>query len=148
MLKFKNAIVVLVGLLFLLGGCAGISLFPNQAPFCTPDEQLTSLVYKYTDPATADFVLLLGTATFLDKHPEDVDILIKVVEEAKNVVENGTTYDIFASVIVDLLGPLQYVVVSPLLGSFKGVEIPLTECDEKLILGHLDKQLKLAQMVK
>ena len=144
----KNVIVILFGLVFLLTGCAGMSLFPNQEPFCTQEQQLTSLVYKYTDPATDDFILLLGSATFLDKHPEKVDVLIKVIEQAIEVINGGTTYNIFAEVIVDLLGPLQYVVVSPLLGSFKGVDIPLTECDKRLILGHLDKQLKLAQMVK
>jgi len=139
-------IVICVTILFT--SCAGFTLFPNQEPLCSPEQQKESLIYKYTDPATADFVLLIGTATFLDKHPDKAGLLIDVVEKAKTIIEEGTTYNIFADTIVELLGPLQYVVVSPLLGSFKGVDIPLTDCDKSLIIGHLNKQLKLVKMVK
>jgi len=147
MLKFKKAIIILISALF-LSGCAGMSLFPNAPEFCTPEEQVDSIIYKYLDPATTDFALMLGTASYLEKHPEGAPALIKIIDAAKTLVEGGATYNIFADELMELLGPLQFVVVSPLLDSFKGVIIPINDCDKRMILGHLNKQLKLVQMIK
>ena len=149
MLKVKNAVIILISVLFLISGCAGMSLFPNTEPFCTPEEQVDSIIYKYFDPATADFTLMLGTATFLEKYPEKVPILIKIIENAKEVLAGeGITYDVFAEQLVDMLGPLQYVVISPLLDNFKKVTLPINDCDRRMILGHLNKQLNLTNLVK
>ena len=60
----------------------------------------------------------------------------------------GITYDVFAEQLVDMLGPLQYVVISPLLDNFKKVTLPINDCDRRMILGHLNKQLNLTNLVK
>ena len=148
-MKVKTAVVILMSVLFLITGCVGMTLFPNAEPFCTPEEQVNSIIYKYFDPATADFTLMLGTATFLEKYPEKVYILVKAIEKAKEVLAtDGITYDVFAGELVDILGPLQYVVISPLLGNFKKIALPINDCDKRMILGHLNKQLNLTSLVK
>lgn len=146
-MRFKNTIVILIGVIF-LSGCAGFSLFPDAKPFCTPDEQIGSVIYEYLDPATTDFVMMVGTATFLEKYPIQANALIRSINRAKALVENGVTYEVFAEELMKILGPLQYVVVSPILNTFIGIELPINECDKRMILGHLDKQLNLAELSK
>lgn len=144
----KRFAVLLVGVIFLFVGCAGMSLFPNKEPLCTPEEQATSIIYKYVDPATADFTLLLGVATLLDKDPTKAPLIEQILMKAQALVESGISYELFSKELVGLLGPMQFVVINPLLAGFQNFSIPIKPCDKKLMLGHIENQLQLVRLVQ
>lgn len=143
----KTFVTILVSFVVLIG-CAGMSLFPNSEPLCTPEEQQTSIIYKYVDPRTADFTLLLGVASVLDKDPLKAPMIEEVLIKAKALVESGISYELFSKELVELLGPMQFVVINPLLAGFQNFSIPMNDCDKRLILGHIENQLQLVRLVQ
>jgi len=144
----KKIIIAMFVSLVMLMGCVGFSLFPNAEPLCTIEEQETSIIYKLVDPRTADFTLMLGVASILDKDPSKAALIEEVLIKAKAFVESGISYKLFAEELVDLLGPMQFVVLNPLLSGFVDFAIPMGDCDKRLILGHIENQLQLVRMVK
>lgn len=131
-------------------GCA--TIFPESEPLCTVEEQESSVVYKvlkklYSNPRSANFTLLMGTATQIQKHPETKDEIIELAKSLKTAILEGITYELFAEKALSNLGPYQYLVASEALTGFKAYKIPIkSECDVRLIFAHLDKQIKLVEM--
>ena len=146
----KRFLAILVCSIMIFTGCT-LDFLKPEVPLCPPDQQEKSLIYKFGDPSSIDFVMLLGAATYLDKYKGDgnkIDQFIKIVDKSIALVDTAQSYDIFSKILMDLLGPIQFVVVSPVLGSFKGVSLHITDCDKALILGHLVKVKQLAMMAK
>lgn len=142
----KKFLVLL--LIPLVMGCTGFQLFPEAEPLCTPEEQVDSLIYRYFDPATADFTLMVGVAAFLDKYPEKADELDLAYDVIGKAVEKGISYDALFDLAGDELGELTYFVVSKYLVRFKGIKLPLSTCDRILILGHVASQKELIGIIK
>ena len=150
---FKSFLFILFLMFFIgfVGGCA--TIFPEPTPLCTPEEQETSVIYTllnkiHSNPSSADFTLLMTSATQFKKHPERAAEIIQVATKMKSIINEGVTYAIFESKLKEELDPMQYVVASKFTKQFSAYHIPINPCDKRLILGHLDNQIDLAQTVK
>ncbi len=145
----KRLLILSFCLSFLFMGCAGWSIFPAPAvPYCTPEEQADSLIYKYLDPDTADFTIAFGTAAYVEKYPEKLPDMIKAYETIKTTVEKGLSYDGLFNLAQKELGVYTYIVVSRFVSRFQGVIMPIKVCDKRLILGHIERQQTLFSMMK
>ena len=144
----KRIVALIMGISFLFMSCAGMSLFPDAEPLCPAQGDAdTSIICKYVDPRTADFTLMLGVASILDKDPSKAPLIESVLLRAKILVESGVSYEVFSKELITILGPMQFVVINPLLSGFKNFKIPISDWDKNLILGHIDNQLELVRMI-
>jgi len=147
-MKLMRILQVLLVFVFVTG-CAGMSIFPPPVePYCTPEEQESSLIYKNFDPQTADFALTLGVAAYLDKYPGRLEEIEEAYAALEKAAITGLTYDAFFVLVREKLGNLTYVVVSKFVSQFKGIKIPINECDQRLILGHIKNQTDLFKLIK
>lgn len=153
-MKKLYLLFLIIPLLFF--SCAGMSLFPAPAePYCTPEEQKDSLIYEFLDPDTADFTIALGSAAYIDKyrdnpakHKEKLDQLIKAYNIIKVAVEEGLTYNALFEKVQEELGTYTAIVISRFVSRFKGVNLPIKTCDKRLILGHIERQNNLFNVMK
>ncbi len=142
-------LAIVLGLTIVFTGCAGMTkLFEPPEPFCTETEQADSIIYKYLNPGDADFTLILVMAAYLDKRPEEAQDVKEKLIALKDAVEKGVTYDSFASLAHEKFGTLKAVVLSRALKNFKGVKAPVSVCDKRMIMGHIDNQIEIVDMVK
>jgi len=139
--------VILLSLFIFIFGCAGIHIFPKK-DLCTPEEQESSLIYKAFDPQTADFTLALGTAAYLDKHKDKLPEMTKIYKKVNIALKKGLNYNLLFDLVKKEFGSYTYVVVSRFVNSFKGISLPISECDKRLILLHIEKQLELFELMK
>jgi len=149
MKKIKSLILILLfGTLFLSVGCSGFQIFPEKQ-YCSPGLAADSYILKWVDPGLTDLSLMAGTAYYLKRRPEKASEIIKVADAILKEIENVTiTYDSFQKILMEKLGPLMYVAATPLLEHFKGIKVPISECDRILIKGEARKQKNLAEMIK
>jgi len=146
-LLFLFFTIFLAGIL--LSGCAGMPKFFEPAePYCTAEEQKDSLIYKYLNPGDTDFALILGTAGVLEKHPEYADKIRSGLLDVKAAVKNGITADALEKLVREKFGMVMGVALSKVLKKFKGVHVPLGVCDSRLVLGHVENQLEIVDLVK
>ncbi|MCP4703267.1 MAG: hypothetical protein GY865_01555 [candidate division Zixibacteria bacterium] len=135
--------------LFTLSSCAGLpKLFNPPEPYCTIEEQETSLIYKYLNPTDAKFTLMLGVAAHLDKHPENAGAVGRHLSTLRESVEDGITYAALSKYTTANFGVLVSVVLSEALQNFKSINLPLSVCDKRLVLGAIDKLLGIVEMVE
>ncbi len=151
-----RTIFTTIALAFLLGfmivsftGCAGMPKFftPNE-PYCTEVEQVDSLIYSYINPADTKFMLMIGLAATLDKHPGMAPKIKKALLALKATVTEGITYSALLEIMKEKFGVLTLVVISEGLENFKGVNIPLKVCDKRLAIGAIDKLIGVTDTVK
>lgn len=144
----KRFLLILLAVVFLVS-CMGMpKLFAPPEPYCTETEQANSLIYKYLNPGDADFALIFVMAAYLDKRPEEAQGVKNKFIQLKDSVEKGITYDAFADKAQDKFGTLKAVVLSRALKNFTGVKVPLSVCDKRLILGHIENQIEIVDMIK
>ena len=144
----KRTLLILMAVTFLVS-CAGMpKLFEPPEPYCTETEQANSLIYAYLNPGDTDFTLILVMAVYLDKRPEEAPGVKEKHITLKTAVEKGITYDAFESKAQKKFGALKAVVLSKALKNFVGVKVPLSVCDKRLILGHIENQIEIVDMVK
>lgn len=142
---FLMAIVMIL----MFFSCAGMpKLFEPAEPYCTAEEQKDSLIYKHLNPGDTDFFLILGMAAYLDKHPEKASELKEKLIILKDAVEKGITYDAFERKAQKEFGALKAVVLAKALKNFVGVKVPIKVCDKRMILGHLENQTEIVDLVK
>lgn len=148
-MKKTILITMAMVMIFMFIGCAGMPKFFEPAePYCTAEEQKESIIYRYMNPGDTDFILILGMAAYLDDQPEEAPAVSANLTRLKNAVEQGITYDSFASKAQEKFGTLKAVVLSKALENFVGVKVPLSVCDKRLILGHLENQAEIVDMIK
>jgi len=134
--------------LVLFAGCAGWpKLFEPVEPYCTAEEQADSIIYKNMNPGDTDFFLVLGVAAVLDDHPEYAPMLNDRFLILKNAVEQGITAETLEKLIRENFSLVMGVALNRVLTKFKGVNVPLSVCDKRLVLGHIDNQLEIVNVV-
>ena len=126
-------------------------LFPEPAPLCTVEEQADSVIYQLlnkinANPSSADFTLLMTSASQFKKHKGYAAEVIEVATGLKDAINKGITYAAFEAEIKKQLDPMQYVVASKFVKNFGTYHIPIKPCDKRLIVAHLDNQMELATM--
>jgi len=148
-LIMKRLLFVLIAVCFLFTGCVLMTkFFTPKEPYCTEAEQVDSLIYKYVNPADTKFVLMVGLAATLDKHPEMAPKIKKALLALKSTVTEGVTYSALLEIMKEKFGVLTLVVISEGLENFKGVNIPLKVCDKRLAIGAINKLISVTNMVK
>jgi len=144
----KRFLLVLIITCFIFTGCIGMpKLFEPVEPYCTPEEQEDSIIYKYLNPADTDFVLIIGTAVILENNPEYAPKIKRYLLDLKIAVEKGITAGAFEKLVQEKFGALMGIVLGKTLERFKKINVPLKVCDKRLILGHIDNQLEIVDAV-
>ena len=145
----KYPLIVILLSTFFIFGCQGMpKIFNPPEEYCSIEEQETSLIYKYLNPTDARFSLMLGLAAHLDKHPENAPAIKRHLETLKESVTDGITYASLSKYATANFGVLVNVVLSEALQNFKAINLPLSVCDKRLVLGAIDKLLDIVAMVE
>lgn len=135
--------------LFILVSCAGMpKLFQPPEPYCTVEEQKTSLIYKYLNPTDARFVLVGNLAYRLHKHPDDAPAIKRHLLTLEASVKEGVTYASLEKYVTANFGVFAGIVLSEALINFKGITVPLSECDKRMTLGAIRRLLEIVEMVQ
>ena len=142
-------LTILFIIVIALASCAGMpKLFNPPEPYCTVEEQETSLIYKYMNPTDARFSLMLGLAAYLDRHPENAPAVERHLNTLRESVNDGITYAALSKYTTANFGVLINVVISEAMQGFKAINLPLSVCDKRLVLGAIDKLLGIVAMVE
>jgi len=144
----KRLLLVLVAIT-LLFSCAGMpEFFQSPKPYCTIEEQETSLIYKYLNPADAKFILVGGLAARLNSHPEDAPAIKRHLLTLKVSVEDGVTYAALEKYVTANFGIFAGVVLAEAFTNFKGVNLPLSVCDKRMTSGAIERLLEIVDMIQ
>ena len=136
-------------MIVLLLGCAGMpKLFQPPEPYCTVEEQETSLIYKYLNPADAKFFLVGGLSYRLHKHPEDAAAIKRNLITLEASVKEGITYASLEKYVAANFGIFTGVTLSEAFTNFKGISLPLSVCDKRMTLGAVKRLLEIVDMAQ
>lgn len=144
----KRLFLFLLMIVFLFG-CVGMpKLFQPPEPYCTVEEQETSLIYKYLNPADAKFVLVGGLSYRLHKHPEDATAIKRNLITLEASVKEGINYSSLEKYVAANFGIFAGVTLSEAFTNFKGVNLLLSVCDKRMTLGAIKRLLEIVAMAQ
>ena len=147
-MKKLSLIIIAIFCLFSIG-CQGFQIFPDPPkPYCTEEEQKDSLIYKNFNPDTADFFIAAVSAGYIDKYEDKLPYLIEAYDVIEQAVKDGLSYNGLFTLAKDELGKYTFVVISRYVNQFKGINIPISVCDKRLILGHIVRQKEMFRMLE
>jgi len=142
------ALFLILLLAVVFAGCAGMpKLFEPAEPYCTAEEQKDSIIYKHLNPGDTDFALVLFSAGVLEKNPHLAPMIKDRLLELRAAVESGITAAALEKMVRDKFSLVMGVALGRVLEKFKGVNVPLGVCDRRLVLGHIDNQLEIVEMI-
>jgi len=138
---------LLVAIVFILVSCAGMpQIFKPAKPYCTIEEQKTSLIYKYLNPADARFGLVAGLGYHLEKHPENTEAIRRHLLTLKDAVNEGITYSSLEKYVMANLKGFTGIILSEALVNFQGIDLNLSECDARMTLGAINRLLEIVAL--
>ena len=141
-------VLLAMAMLSMFISCVGMpKFFEPVEPYCTPEEQKDSIIYKHLNPADTDFVLIIGTTVALKNHPEHASKFKIGLVQLKTAVEKGIAAGAFERLVQEKFGTIMGIVLGKTLDRFKSVNMPLSVCDKRLILGHIENQLEIVDAV-
>jgi hypothetical protein len=106
-----------------------------------------SVVYRLVpDPNQAGLLLKLGNLAAIDAEVYTPQQAFDVIKETRLVLNSyDTTYSILAMFVSDRIGPY-IVILGDLVPQFKLYDIPINDCDIKILNKHLDEQEMIVRM--
>ena len=141
----KTLLFVVIALT--LASCAGMTkLFQPPKPYCTLEEQKTSLIYKYLNPGDARFVLVGSLGFYLERHPENIQAIKRHLLTLKTSAQEGMTYTSLGRYVTANFKGFTGVILSEALVNFNGVDLNLSVCDERLTIGAINRLLEIVAM--
>jgi hypothetical protein len=112
-----------------------------------PEGCENSVIYRLVpDPNQAGLLLKLGNLAAIDANIYTPQQALDVISEVRLVLNSyDTTYSILAMFVSDKVGPY-IMILGDLVPQFKLYDIPINECDLKILNKHLDEQEAICRM--
>ena len=145
----KPLTVTLIALscILMLASCAGMpKLFNPPKPYCTIEEQKTSLIYKYLNPSDARFVLVGSLGYVLERDKTKAEPVKRHLLTLKDSVNEGITYAALEKYVMANFKSFTGIIISEALINFQGVDLALSECDQRLVLGAINRLLEIVAL--
>jgi len=142
----KRVLLFLVAITFLFSCASMPEFFKPPKPYCTIEEQKTSLIYKYLNPADARFVLVGSLGYVLERDKTKAEPIKRHLLTLKDSVGEGITYAALEKYVMANFKGFTGIMISEALVNFRGVDLNLSECDQRLTMGAINRLLEIVAM--